>query len=1052
MKEIIQKVNSWHEDAMDLAEMAFFAKRRNEIFSYLKYIQRALNYEKAAAKLLRENYTAEPTRSVIYLGAIHFAINSDTYDEAAELIEEAFEGNPPEELKAELEVLRKELITRDEIKKSVSNLTVSHLEKRGSNADEEMFQRAWNGALAWAEVIYGKETLDQLLNRIILQATLESRNLITNPNYQVFASPQPFKKWVGDRKEPWTFWDGYKNYLFSGGIASNTIAQINRVTDDILNRIGDPTRAGQWQTRGMVVGDVQSGKTSNYIGLINKAADAGFRIIIVMTGLYENLRQQTQIRLDEGFIGAHSNIEENGTGKIGVGLFRQEMPVHPLTRTGENGDIRAANVRNNPLDTKDHYVMAIKKNPVVLKYLLTWLHSRGEVDGDYRIIRNIPLLIIDDEADYASINVDKSYVSKINASIRSLLGLFEQSAFIGYTATPFANVFISDHNKTQGKDVVINKRKYRLGKDLFPESFVIQIPPPANYIGYNKVFNVNPAMPDDEGLDMITYIKKEDYQPYIPDKHKLGDKLPEDIPQSLKDAVDYFIIVCAVRYARNQDKSHSSMLVHVSWYVKWINHIAEIVDSYLTTSKNVLKYDQSGDYELHLKSVWENELKGRTDFILSKLEYDDAGLTELGWEEIQIHLADASQRIVVRAVHGKKDKEHEELTQPLDYDKHPEGLFVIAVGGNKLSRGLTLEGLSVSYFLRATRFYDTLMQMGRWFGYRPGYADLCRVFTTEQLVGWYHYIGNASEELKEQFDIMDLSDRTPDNFGLKVRTAPGMLMISSAAKIRGATDLSLSLSGQLLETYRISKNKDILQLNLNALSNLIAKLGATSGKVRQSQQYIWENVRYPLIDEFLGDYQTQQLNIQSNIVRGYITRQQKSGTLTNWTVVLISSSDALPDEYMDIDDLPVGYTSRLEVDEDRQGNKIDDDKVYVIRNSHIISPPHEFLDMEPTDPRFIAAKDETIRTSEAKTPPKVPSGKFVRKYRGHENALLILYLLNPKKFKHDSALPAAGYAISLPAITGDKGFPYKVNKQFLADLFDYPKEAEEHYTLKTELV
>lgn len=1053
MNDITQKVNSWHEEAMDLAEMAIFAKKRNEIFNYLKLIQRALNYEKAAAKLLRTNYVAEPSRSVIYLGAIHFAINTDSYTEARELIDEALEGNPPDQLKADIEQLGVELEKREEIKQSISDLTVSHLEKNGNKADDVLFMRAWNGALAWAEVVYGKETLDELLNRITLQAMLESRNLVLNEDHHVFAEHHPGKKWFADRKVTWTFWDGYKKYLFSKGIASNTVAQVSRVTDDILNRIGDPKRQGPWNTRGMVVGDVQSGKTSNYVGLINKAADAGFRIIIVMTGLYENLRQQTQMRLDEGFTGFHSNPEDNGNDKIGAGLFRDEMPVHPLTKTGENGDIRAANIRNHPLGTNDYYVLAIKKNPTVLKYLLTWLHSRGEQDGDYRIIRDIPLLVIDDEADYASINVARSYVSKINASIRAILGLFEQSAFIGYTATPFANVFISDTNKTQDQDITINRRKFRLGKDLFPESFVIQIPPPANYLGYNKVFNVNPALPDDQGLDMVSYVKKEDYQPYIPDKHKLGDSLPTDIPPSLKLAIDYFILVCATRHARNQIKEHSSMLVHVSWYVNWINHVAGIVSDYLEIAKNALRFDIDGTYTIHLKKMWDEELKGRADIMQSKLGYEDPGLIAHSWEDIRINLADASRRIEVRAVHGKKDSEHEERTRPLDYEKREEGLYVIAVGGNKLSRGLTLEGLSVSYFLRATKFYDTLMQMGRWFGYRPGYADLCRVYTTEQLVTWYRYIGNASEELKEQFDIMELSERTPDNFGLKVRSAPGMLMISSAAKIKGATDLNLSLSGQLLETYRISKNKTALESNLRALKSLIPGLGQVSGVVRQGQKYIWENVRYQQIDDFLRDYHTQQLNIDPVVIRTYINRQQKNGVLTKWTVVLISNSDAKANDRQDIGGLTVGYTSRLEFEEEEaDGSKTVSEDVYVIRNSHIISPPHEFIDMDSTDPRFINAKDETIRESTAKTPPKSPSGKFIRKYREQENALLLLYVLDPKGFKHDSELPAVGYAISLPLLKKDAGYPYKVNKRFMKEMFDYPKVAEEHPQLTAEEV
>ncbi len=1042
MNDNIRKTNVWHEEAMDFAEMAFFAARRNEQYNYWKFIQRALNYEKAAARLLKDSDVVL-SRSVLYQGAVHFALNLDDFSEAQKLLMEAFQGNLVAEVRADLEKEQARLKDRERIRKRVSAVAQGYLE------DEEEIQsdkvtKALNAAISSAETFFGKETLTVLLNRLALQAVLESKNMISNPDYQIFEQQQPDRAWINERKEQitWNFWKAYKKYLDHKGIAATTITKLDLLTNDILNRIGNPATPGIWDKRGMVVGDVQSGKTSNYIGLINKAADAGFRIIIILTGLYENLRQQTQYRVDEGFSG-FSSIP-GSSNVMGVGNHRNSIPVHPITHVGDGGDLKTATLRNLPLNTNDYYAIVIKKNPNILKSLLTWLYARGTDDGDYKIIKNIPLLIIDDEADYASINVAKEFVSKINGYIRSVLGLFEQSAFVGYTATPFANIFISDHNQTEDKDIFIEDKRFRLGKDLFPKDFIINIPPPSNYIGYSKVFNTAPDNDQDEDmLPMMNII--DDFEPYIPQKHLKNDPLPEALPPSLKYAIHCFIIVCAIRRARGQEKEHNSMLIHVSWYIDWINHTANLVNEYLQSLKNQLRYNTNGSFTETLQQIWEQEFRGRTEKIINKLGYEDPRLMEHNWEEIAPFLNEAAEKIEVRAVHGPKKGMPYENVQPLNYNDYPEGLSVIAVGGNKLSRGLTLEGLSISYFLRATKFYDTLLQMGRWFGYRPGYADVCRVFTTQELVTWYQYIGNATEELKEQFDIMKLAERNPTNFGLKVRSAPGMLMISAAAKIKGASDLSLSYSGELLETYVLSKSSDVLKQNINTLTGFIHALGPLSGKTRQGQSYIWEQVPYSVIDGFLEKYITKQQNIRPDFVRAYISRQLRHQYLTRWTVVVINNStDKFPYTLQTANQpVLIGKTERKEVGKEKNGIFHTDPENYIIRKSHIISPPHEYLDMEETDERYVKAKDETIQKSKSGLAPKNPVGKYIRKHRGADNALLLVYLLDPAGFGGDSDLPAVGYAISLPEIEHDDKLPYMVNNVYLKGLFNYPEDAEE---------
>lgn len=1041
MNEHQIKVNRWHDEAMDLAEMAIFAKRRDELVLYNKLIQRALNFEKAAARLLKFNKEIEPTRSVLYQGAVHLALNLDRFDEASTLIDEAMDGVPPVEIMEDLERQQQLMQERREFKEKISVVVQAFL-GRDKAPTPEKIRKALDVAVDAMISYFNQTDIATLLNRPALQVLLESKHGVMNPEFQIFEAAKPVTDWVALKQNRinWTCWDAYRQLLDHKGIAAGTIERLSDLTDSILNRIGDPGQPGIWDKRGMVVGDVQSGKTSNYLGLINKAADAGFRIIIILTGLYENLRQQTQRRVDEGFSGFNSQV--GSQDKIGVGNFRDEISVIPVTHAGENGDLRTTNIKNLPINIDGYYAVVIKKNVKVLELLLKWLYGRGDKDGDYKIIKNKPVLVIDDEADYASINVDKDFVSSTNARIRALLALFEQSAYIGYTATPFANVFISDQNDTIGKDIEIKRKKYRLGEELFPKDFIINIPPPSNYIGYKKIFDTTPP-PDedtpatDTGLPVIHTI--DDYDPYIPKKHLLKDNLPADLPPSLKKAIQCFILVCAIRMARGQEKEHNSMLVHVSWYLRWIKHIATLVDKYLTILKDEIRYDENGQVVKELQQLWENEFQGHTDLIIPELGYEDAMLIEHVWDEIHPFLKDAVKKIIVRSVHGPQKKDQHELSGPLNYYDYKDGMSVIAVGGNKLSRGLTLEGLSISYFLRATRFYDTLLQMGRWFGYRPGYADLCRLFTTTELVLWYQTIGAATEELKEQFDMMNLAERRPDDFGLKVRLSPGMLYISAAAKIKGATTLGLSYSGQLEETYIISKSEKILRKNLDLLQDLLSQLGKTSGIKRRNQPYIWENISSNHILSFLQSYKTEQLSLDAKYLCPFIEKQVMHGDLTNWTIVLINNSKAK--HYYPIEGYKVGLTKR-----DEAVNKLTKEtnpENYIIRNSRIISPPHEYLDMDENDKRYIAAKNDTAADPAISKKSGEPAGKYIRKHRGSKYALLLIYLLDPEGFKGKEALPATGYAISFPKLVNDNAHSYAVNKQYNEEQFGYPADAEE---------
>ena len=716
---------------------------------------------------------------------------------------------------------------------------------------------------------------------------------IFSDNYRILDLEEGYHPWLKDRKKDisWSFWNRYNNYLRKK-MAPETINKLDNLTDDILDRIPNPSTSGAWDKRGMVVGQVQSGKTGNYTGLINKSADAGYKLIIVLAGMHDSLRSQTQIRIDEGFLGFNSqrSLQYSNTNKIGVAFYNPidektgvsiDLPANALTSSHLNGDFnrKVAQSAGIHLRSSDPIVAVVKKNGSILKNLISWLAVWGDKQGDGKIlIRNIPFLLIDDEADNASINVSTEKVSTINGLIRALLSLFEQSAYIGYTATPFANIFIPilEQETTKGLDLTIKDYEFAVGQDLFPKDFIINIPAPSNYIGPAKIFGL-PSLTyadlTEEPLPVIRLVKdydvfnasdlKEQIQnsffnggnefistkPFVPDKHKKNDPLPEELPNSLRYAIKSFILSSAARRVRKQINTHNSMLIHVSRFIIWQDCIATLVDAELKFYQRQIEM-KSGNLLAELKIIWEKDFVPTTTMIMeNQTTHVDSELSRISWPELQNEIYPSISKMEVRAVHGDKNiagLSYHNIS-PLDYfvsEQQDKYLSVIAVGGDKLSRGLTLEGLTTSYYLRASKMYDTLMQMGRWFGYRPGYIDLCRIFTSDELARWYKHITIASEEMRHDFDYMFLLKKSPKEFGLKVRTHPGVLKITAANKFRYKKIMYLSYSGELEQTYQFRIDNQVFVNNFNALVKLISSLGSPINKplnrFNTLQKFVWK--------------------------------------------------------------------------------------------------------------------------------------------------------------------------------------------------------------------
>ena len=573
-----------------------------------------------------------------------------------------------------------------------------------------------------------------------------------------------------DKREiGWTYSNAYEKYLLQSGWSGQMVQSLSDVTQRILSHLQDPKAPDSWDRRGLVIGHVQSGKTANYLGLVCRAADAGYKFIIVIAGIHNNLRKQTQERVDAGFVGRTSNPAQQRE-VIGVGRLTEHFP-HPVTLTNTESDFSSRTAQTSGWQINDFskpLVVVIKKNVSTLKALHKWLFDLNARNGE---IRDVPMLMIDDEADNASVDTSRDDVNptKTNAELRRILSLFGKSCYVGYTATPFANIFINP----DAYDKAVRD-------DLFPRDFIYSLDAPSTYFGPEKVF----LSDETSGRVLRTIDDVDSFQE--------GDPLPE----SLLGAIDAFLVSKAIRLARGQGNSHCSMLVNVSARVLTQQAVRFDISRYLRLVRDAVAANYAmGD------GVNGNYHVQRLQSALTR-EYHSSGVT---WDTIRGHLQEAVQSVRCFVVNSKSD----EVLDYSAYERNGEALTAIAVGGLSLSRGLTLEGLTVSYMHRTTSTYDTLMQMGRWFGYRPGYEDLCRVYLPPQSVDWYRFIAEKTEDLRDQIRRMRRDGRTPKDFGLYVERHPARLLITAANKMRHAEDYEMErdLSGSLIETHIVPRDE-----------------------------------------------------------------------------------------------------------------------------------------------------------------------------------------------------------------------------------------------------
>lgn len=776
---------------------------------------------------------------------------------------------------------------------------------------------------------------------------------------RIIATEPIERRWT-DRMagEDWYHWSRHERMLRTK--ASWRPDQVKSVAAEslrILRRLPDPRVGRPFQGRGLVVGYVQSGKTANYTALAARAADAGYRIVVVLSGIHDSLRNQTQNRLERELTGH----QDGGVERAEIG--REWIALTTPTSDFQNPDVR---VLQSPVP----FLIVAKKHVKVLAKLEAWLCEAE------RYMRRMPLLVIDDEADQASINTggnrdpalretedpepDESAPSRTNMLIRLILKRAPMAAYVAYTATPFANVLINP--SVSDRDC---------GIDLFPKDFVLQLPRPSGYTGTEELFGVSV-----QDRNVLRHVPPEDVQSLQIAKRRQRSRgeivlsTPDNnLPGSLSDAILAFCVIGAIRELRAQQigvrLSAHTMLVHVSMRKSDQQRIADLIAEQIDVWQAALAQGQC--LRWLLMDAWARHRIG-VDPPDSDEKIVDAAIAVL-------------RKIALLVLNSDTQEE-------LDYENNP-GRHVIAIGGNRLSRGLTFEGLTVSYFLRTASMCDTLLQMARWYGFRHGYEDLIRIWTTDGIAGWFGELALVEQSLRDSIHALELAGRRPDEMAIRIR-AHSDLLLTARNKSVMADSVCDSWSGGHPQTLLFPlDNPTALEHNLSITERLIRQV---SPSMEAHGGRLAHDVSPEVISHFISQYVTHDaaVSFRSVALGQWILGRAAAGELADWTV-FVASPDDRPS--VALGDLSVGLVERTRTNS------------YAI--GALLDPRHEGVDL-PEGPSAYR------RTSGAY------DAEAMRKARPVTQGLLIIYPLDPGPMGVTGIVPAViALALSLPFTTDD---------------------------------
>lgn len=799
------------------------------------------------------------------------------------------------------------------------------------------------------------------------------------------------------------YWRRQRRFLAQGlGRGDFEIDSLDQSSNKVLSHLEDPNHPDPFIVKGLVIGYVQSGKTANFSALIAKAADAGYKIVIVLSGLHNTLRQQTQRRLQRD-LGRDEGV---GVGDPEPGKRWQWMTGPELWEDFHPGGVSAAMLQGNA-----NVILVVKKNKSRLERLISWM--------DGKVPAHVPVLIVDDEADQASVNTgenrepvreltdlndddfdqgepdpDELSPSAINYAIRRLLTLFERRSYVAYTATPFANALIDPY----AFDKVA-------GVDLFPTDFILSLPPPPGdgYVGPERLFGRDRLPGDSEdveevdGLDVIEYIPEHEVSLVVPPRGEADTFVPT-VPPTLDQALIDFVLAAGARLHRSKTPEPCTMLVHTNMRRAVQNPLAADIARQLAQLRQRWMYDKD-DIRPELEARWDARFRPVTRSVDLSLDAP--------FEAIEDHI-DTLLRdgIPVRVLNSDHATE-------LDFDAEPN-LKAVLVGGNKLSRGVTVEGLLVSYYVRESPYYDTLLQMGRWFGYRGSYVDLTRLYSTRTIVSWFRDLATAEEELRRHVAVYDRRKLKPTQVAPKVRKHP-VMQVTAKNKMRDAREVSFSYDGEFRQTFHFPfEQMDQLEQNLDVTREFLGRLGGP--QLTDDGRAHWDSVAPEEILRFLDQFHTiPEDPIDPRSLAHYIHLQVEQRELLRWRVLVCSPNN--PKARLGVEDLGIlGYP-----------------EIPLIERSRKIDPPTSCgVITDKNDELHGLTAEQVAQAEEQWNQGLAPTRAHAfRQQRPKEEGLLLVYPISkysqprsvspPKQQRRqplfddpDSAVNVVGYALSFP--------------------------------------
>lgn len=815
--------------------------------------------------------------------------------------------------------------------------------------------------------------------------------------------------------DPQSAWQLYRKNLLTKGFKEKIVDEMERATLKILKRLSNNTTELP-AVKGLVIGNVQSGKTANMAALMAMAADWGWNMFIVLSGTIENLRQQTQNRL-------LSDLNHPGNlNWLGLEHLSKKPPL------GQ----RAQDLHFDKM-SKQRYFTVCLKNPGRLRGLIQWLQS------DANKQKQMKILVIDDEADQAGINtadVNSSTIRTINKLIRDLVnGRNEKSKeidnryramnYIGYTATPYANIL-----NEAGED------------SLYPRSFISTLSVSKEYFGPQQIFGLEGGEYDFDGLDVVRVIDNQDLE----DVKRIHDDAILFVPKSLQNAICWFMCGVACMRIWKYNKP-ISMLIHTSQKTDHHSNIANAVKNWISNQKRDVLIDKC-------RQVWEYETRQFTfeKFREQYPEYDrkDNEINRypewkyvkeqleilLTQEVTNIPLDDDNELTYHAGIHMcvdncknngiNDDGMYVRLAYPTtDNMPIPAPAFIV-IGGATLARGLTIEGLISTFFLRSVNQADTLMQMGRWFGYRKGYELLPRIWITSKTNDQFKFLSALDQELRDEIHEMDTLGKSPALYGPRVKNTPkaSFIRITAKNRMQNAQATDMDFSGSFNQTYLFDNDPQILKDNINVTNEFLELLGKPEKRkecnIHAKNTLIWRNIDFFYIKDFLKKYKfNSRLSVFNDIysVTTWIEKVTNAGKLGKWNVVVAGKESAQNSVWKS----PVGNVNKVS-----RTRKIYQNEVDNTINIGVLRDPKDVIadiDLDGKSQEFITEVTKKFKSRYAKE---------LRNVAGLDTTpQLLIYMIDKNskaqegsktRFDLDAAEDIVGICLNIPG--GRRGTDY----------------------------